>query len=387
MNYNNNLFTNRFGAVALAIMISWALLVPSSLPAIYADDTSTLKVRAYSTDGNTLSMYTTIKSDDGTTVESGFTPLTYTGTRGETYIVTISNYKDRNFEEWANENTSRSRTLTLWADTTAVAYYDIVESTTITASDSDSSSSAGIKDLIPKTGVMVALYMYPGSTGSEHWQKVIDKKKEHPSVPIVAIFNPSSGPGTSKNSNFAEWVEKLQDAGVIAMGYVADNYGGKSLSTLKEQADKYYDWYKADGLYIDEFTNKPGLEDRYSELTDYAKSLGMKITGGNAGTDVPPSYIGTVDVIKIAEGPGYIATDHPNIIGSTWVSGGYSGWHSDYDKTNFAIVRYDVSWLDKSFVTEISESIGLLYLTDGNDSNSRWFHIPSYFGDLVATLD
>ena len=244
-----------------------------------------------------------------------------------------------------------------------------------------------LEEIIPKTGVMVALYMYPGSTGSVHWQKVIDEKKAHPSVPIVAIFNPSSGPGSSKDNNIASWVSKLQNAGVIAIGYVADKYGGKSLNTLKSDVDKYRNWYRADGIFIDEFPNKTGYESRYSELTRYAKAQGMKLTVANPGTDVPPSYIGRVDVINTSEGPGYISTTHPNIIGSSWVSGGYSGWHKDHDKRNFSVIRYDAGWLNKSFVTEVSKSVGLMYITNGNDSNKRWFHVPPYFGDLVATLD
>lgn len=248
-------------------------------------------------------------------------------------------------------------------------------------------------DLMPKPGVIIALYMYPGSTGSVHWQKVIDEKNKHPSVPIVVIFNPSSGPGTSKDSNIASWVDKLQDAGIIALGYTPDGYadtknpGTRTVTYMKDSIKKYHDWYGADGVYFDEFTNKPGYENRYSELTAYSKSLGMKMTAGNPGTDVPPSYIGTVDVIKTSEGPGYISTTHPNIIGSDWVSGGYSGWHMDYDKRNFAIVRYDISSLDTSFVREVSKYMGLMYITDGNDSNHRWFHVPPYFGDLVAALD
>ncbi|HEX6067766.1 MAG TPA: spherulation-specific family 4 protein [Nitrososphaera sp.] len=350
--------------------------------------TSDLTVRAYSNDGDVLNMYAVIRSGS-TTVETGFTPLTYTGTTGKTYTVTVSDYQDRVFDEWADGSTDNSRTLTLEGDTTAVAYYN----TGSTSTSSGSSSSTSITSLIPKTGVIVSLYAYPGSTGSVHWQKVIDEKNEHPSVPIVVIFNPSSGPGSSKSSTFAYWVDKLQDAGVIVVGYIPDGYadtknpGSRTMTYMKDKIKKYDDWYGADGVYFDEFTNKPGYEDRYEELTEYAKSLGMKITGGNPGTDVPPSYIGTVDFIKTSEGPGYISSTHQNIIGSSWVSGGYSGWHEDYDKRNFSIVRYDISWLSSSFVTEVSEYMGLMYITDGNDEDGRWFSLPSYFDDLVAALD
>lgn len=62
---------------------------------------------------------------------------------------------------------------------------------------------SSIQTLVSKIGILVSLYMYLGSTGSTYWQQVIDQKQLHPSVPIVAVFNPSSGLGTSRDSNIA----------------------------------------------------------------------------------------------------------------------------------------------------------------------------------------
>jgi hypothetical protein len=199
------------------------------------------------------------------------------------------------------------------------------------------------------TYTVVALYMYPGSTGATQWQKVIDEKAKHPSVPVVAIFNPSSEPGGSKDSTIASWVAKLRNVGVIAIGYTYDNYGTRSLYDLNRDADKYKYWYNADGLFIDEFTNKAGFEKHYRDVTAYAKSIGMKMTMGNPGTDVPKSYIGTVDVINITEGRGYMPI--------SWLQycvqcSADRGWHYQYDKRNFAYIRYDISTLDTTFETD-----------------------------------
>jgi hypothetical protein len=250
--------------------------------------------------------------------------------------------------------------------------------------DTTKSTPSSIGDLIPKTGVFVALYMYPGTTGSVHWQKVIDEKTKHPSVPIVAAFNPSSGPGNAKDNNIASWVAKLKNAGVIAIGYTYDDYGTRSLSALKADADKYKNWYNADGLFIDEFTNKVGYENHYRDLTAYAKSLGMKMTMGNPGTDVPKSYIGTVDVINITEGKGYMPISWLQYCVNCSAS---SGWHYQYDKRNFSFIRYNIDTLDTSFVVESSKWVGLMYIHTGTDADGRWFHLPPYFGTLVATLD
>jgi hypothetical protein len=241
-----------------------------------------------------------------------------------------------------------------------------------------------IADLIPKTGVFVALYMWPGGTGDDQWQKVINEKTKHPSVPIVAVFNPNSGPGNNKDSTIASWVNKLKQAGVIAIGYTHDDYGARSLAALKVDADKYKNWYNADGLFIDEFTNKVGFEGHYSSVTAYAKSIGMKMTMGNPGTDVPRSYMGTVDVINITEGKGYMPISWLQYCVQCSAS---SGWHYQEDKRNFAYIRYDIPTLDTAFETESARWVGLLYIHTGNDSNGRWFTVPPYFGTLVATLD
>jgi hypothetical protein len=109
----------------------------------------------------------------------------------------------------------------------------------------------------------------------------------------------------------------------------------------------------------------------------------MKLTFGNPGTDVPQSYIGTVDVINISEWTGYMPV--------SWLqycvlcSG--SGWHDNYDKHNFAYTRYGISWLDTAFESDSSNWAGLLYITSGTTSDGRWFHLPSYFETEVATLD
>jgi hypothetical protein len=351
-----------------------------------ADDFHSLTVNAYSSDGAFLSMYATIQSG-GTTIKSGFTPLTITGRAGETYTVTAQDYGKYDFDHWGNDSTPNPRTVVLDHDVTATAYYRTAASAPAPAATAPTPAPApvqGIHALIPKTGVFAALYMYPNGSGASSWQQVYDEKVKHPSVPFVVAFNPSSGPGWNYDSNIAYWVNKLRSVGVIALGYTADDYGTRSLSSLNADADKYHNWYKADGLFLDEFTNQPGHESHYRSITSYAKSIGMKMTMGNPGTDVPRSYVGTVDVINITEGVGYMPV--------SWLSdcvlcSAGQGWHDEYDKRNFAYIRYGISWLDTSFAANSSQWVGLMYITDGNDSNHRWFHLPPYFGTLVATLD
>lgn len=443
----NYTITDGNGGTSTAVVSITVKFVPS---------TYTLAVNSVDMYGNAASGLYTVISKAGTTANTGFTPLSYTGAAGATYSVTVSDYASMLFDHWDNGSTARARTVTLSSDTAITAVFRVptikitpasgpngtlisvsgtyfTPSSTVTvAYDSGnvataSTNTAGaftasfkapslgaglhtvqatdgmgwkasskfqdttpppphpLRYLIPKNGIYVALYMYPdSSTGAVEWQKVYDQKVAHPSVPIVAAFNPNSGPGSLKDSTIATWVAKLKSAGMIMIGYTYDSYGARSLTDLKADADKYKSWYNADGLFIDEFTNQVGYEQHYKDVTAYVKSTGMKMTLGNPGTDVPKSYVGAVDVLNITEGAGYMPI--------SWLQycvqcSADQAWHNQYDSLYFSYTRYDITSLDTAFESESSKYVGLLYITNGNDSNGRWFHLPPYFSTEVATLD
>jgi hypothetical protein len=69
-------------------------------------------------------MWTVIRSSDGTILETGFTPLTFPGTSGTDYKVSIANYDGKIFQRWEDDSTSRMRTVSLTSDTALTATYD-----------------------------------------------------------------------------------------------------------------------------------------------------------------------------------------------------------------------------------------------------------------------
>ncbi|MEW5840794.1 MAG: spherulation-specific family 4 protein [Thermoproteota archaeon] len=314
------------------------------------------------TGGIPLHMWTTAAESGA----SGFTPFVATA---QDATVTVHDYDQYVFDHWEDGSTDRTRSVaqgasssTTTAATIMTAYYRV--------------EPPSIRELLPKTGMYVALYSYPGGDSWAQWQRVIDAKNAHPSVPFVVAINPSSGPGShNPDSNYEAGIKAMRQAGVIVLGYTYDGYGARPAQDIRADAEKYARWYGLDGLFIDEFTNRPGFEGRYRDITAHAKSIGMKMTMGNPGTDVPASYVGTVDVLNITEGRGYMPV--------SWLN----GWHQDYDKRNFSYIRYDVGWLDTSFVSQSSNSVGLMYIHTGNDSNGRWFSLPPYLESAVAALD
>jgi len=85
-----------------------------------------LTVRSADLSNNRITgTFTTIRSSDGTIVEEGFTPLTFTGDEGSRYTVTVSDFRNREFDHWDDYTTGKTRTITLSQDTTITAYYDV----------------------------------------------------------------------------------------------------------------------------------------------------------------------------------------------------------------------------------------------------------------------
>jgi len=234
-------------------------------------------------------------------------------------------------------------------------------------------SSAGNYVILPQTGVYIPLYMYATSS---YWTTVINAKLAHPSVPIIACINPSSGVGSSIDNNFVNGINKLKAAGVIVLGYVSTSYATRSISSVETEMQTYKNWYNVDGIKFDQMSNSATTVSYYTTLDGYAVALGMKFVVGNPGASVPSSFVGSVDNISIYESSG---TPSLNSLQT-------NTFYPTYDKRNFSFVSYGVSNLDTTFVTAASQYVGLMYITNDVLPNP-YDTLPPYFGQLVATLD
>src|SRR5215471_11793168 len=56
-------------------------------------------------------------------------------------------------------------------------------------------------------GMIVPLYSYPTNP---IWTTLIQAKETQPSVPVIAVINPDSGPGSSYDPNYASGIQSLQ---------------------------------------------------------------------------------------------------------------------------------------------------------------------------------
>ena len=102
--------------------------------AIVAGGTADLTIRSADLSGDAITgVYIVIEATNGTTLMEGHAPLTFTGTIGSTYSVTVPVLGNMEFDRWDNGVTDRTRSITLdQGDTTITAYLD-VESTSASA--------------------------------------------------------------------------------------------------------------------------------------------------------------------------------------------------------------------------------------------------------------
>jgi len=248
-------------------------------------------------------------------------------------------------------------------------------SSTTTASTTSSSSggttAAGLVGATGTNGTIIPLYTYPTSTS---WATVAAAKQAHPSVPVIAIVNPSNGPGGALDPNYATGINKLTAAGVKVIGYVHTSYGSRPASQAQAEMDQWHSWYPGvTGIFFDEMANTPGYESYYTSLGTYAKSHVGNFTVGNPGADTAQSYVGTLDVMLIYESGGLPSTS------------ALTGWHASFPRTNFGVIPYRVSSLDAAFVAAARPYVGYIYLQN-DDMPNPWDSVPTYLSSLIAAL-
>ena len=89
-----------------------------------AESIADLTVRAADLSGDTITgVYIVIEAINGSTLMEGHAPLTFTGTAGSTYTVTVPVLGNMEFDRWDNGSTDRTRSIVLGQDDTTITAY------------------------------------------------------------------------------------------------------------------------------------------------------------------------------------------------------------------------------------------------------------------------
>lgn len=151
--------------------------------------------------------------------------------------------------------------------------------------------------------IAIPSYIYPDCATNPNcdWGKI------NKSVPTtdIAIINPNSGPGTNISQDYVKQTQSTQAAGGKVLGYVYTSYTNRPLSAVYADIDAYYNWYKVDGIFLDEgYSSDCSKLAYYQNINNYIKSkAGKDISIINYGTNAPECYINASDILVNFESP------------------------------------------------------------------------------------
>jgi hypothetical protein len=245
-------------------------------------------------------------------------------------------------------------------------------SDSVEAQGADTDAGCLVDGAAGKAGTIVPLYTYPTDPS---WTAIAAAKRNHPSVEVIAIANPNSGPGAAQDANYTNGILALQAAGIKVIGYVHSSYGSRPAADVQADMDLWKQFYPSvSGIMIDEMGGTAGQESYYALLTAHARAHGFSMTVGNPGQDIGNSFVGTVDTVFIYENSGL-----PQLTS-------LANEHAGLAPSNFALIPYNVAALDKTYVQSAGQAFRYIYLTNDNLPNP-WDSLSNYFDDLLGALE
>ncbi|MCW5559210.1 MAG: spherulation-specific family 4 protein [Verrucomicrobiae bacterium] len=225
--------------------------------------------------------------------------------------------------------------------------------------------------------LMVPAYFGPRPGGD--WDRLAAAARR---VPLVAILNPNSGPGSAADPQYARAIQAVRDAGGRVTGYVSTSYTRRPADTVKEDLRRYHEFYSLDGFFLDEMSNDGSAASLsyYADLRQHILRLNpaYHITG-NPGTTTQESYVTrpTADtVVTFEEGRGYE---------------GYrpSEWTKRHPAHRFCHLLHSVAEaaaLTNAVRLAQARNAGFLYVTD-DVLNNPWDRLPTYWDAEVNLIE
>lgn len=224
---------------------------------------------------------------------------------------------------------------------------------------------------------LVPAYFYPEGNGLKYWDGLLAAAG---SVSVTAIANPNDGPGEAPDPNYTNVIARAAVARVQIIGYVATDYGRKDPVAVREEVNRWVDFYPAvGGFFFDEQSSGDAEVSLYADYFSYARGkLKDTLIVGNPG--VPPSerYLSEAraDIECIFESDkGFDKFAPP-------------AWVKNYTPARLCALLLGVSGTDtmKKRVRRAAEQgIGNVYVTDDKLPNP-WDRLPKYWEKEVQSL-
>lgn len=252
--------------------------------------------------------------------------------------------------------------------------------------------------------VMVPAYANPCCDGGINmWQTLIATSVDpNRNFELHVIFNPQSGPGTTREPNYLDQagngpLASVRDGGAFIHGYVPTGFGTRDINAVKFDIDQYlinaamYQGF-IDGIFFDEMSNDLADVGYYIELRNYVQQqMPGAWTIGNPGTTFTnnPSgqttyrtnhYVDTFDSLMTFENTGDEYQN--NYTPPTFLN--------DLPPSGFVHMIHTSATWDSSLLTLAAQrKAGFLYVTDdvfSMGAANPWDTLTSFWSDFEQDL-
>ncbi len=198
---------------------------------------------------------------------------------------------------------------------------------------------------------------------------------------LIAIANPSNGPGGSADSNYTNALNALIAAGGIPIGYVYCGNGTRDAATVDADIDSWHSFYPMiKGIFTDENYDSTGSKLTYFEAR-YNKAratIANAVTIGNPGSySLHESYLTSAskaDMYCTWENDAGVAITYPSYIAS-------------YSKFNFCNLQYSQpteAGMNASII-KAGPKVGNFYV-QSDDIWNPWDTVPAYLQAMAALI-
>lgn len=234
---------------------------------------------------------------------------------------------------------------------------------------------AGAQQL-PQVGLLIPAYFDP-STDLTDWNRMAAAASQ---VPLMAIMNPNSGPGTAPDPSYTSAVITLDASGGSTLGYVHTSYGTRSLAAVEKEVSRYFSWYPIDGIFIDEMASTATTKklNYYKALKNYIRSVyPAAIIVANPGTSFDQAFAQA----QVAD----VFVDEEDIQANVNTTP-QAAWTQSQPASMFAEIAVQSDNDAQEATLLSSRNIGWLYSTTLPLSPNPYATLPPDFEQEVAAL-
>jgi hypothetical protein len=194
----------------------------------------------------------------------------------------------------------------------------------------------------------------------------------------IVILNPASGPGTTRDADYARAVSRARAAGTRVLGYVPTTYGARDTATVETDIDRYEQWYEVDGIFLDEASHSADKLPYYDTLSKHIRASGdHRLVVLNPGVVPAKGYFEDADVVVTFEGA--YAEYGPAVARMP-------AWARELPPRRIAHLVYGASRQQAMEIIKGDSLAGYVYVTPGTMPDP-WRELSPYLAEEEALLE